>query len=303
MQLRRRALVALQRESAFEESVVWSAAAAEFLLDEVLRMISWERQKTPESAAVMFKNRTIAGRVKASYSAISDGDWGLDKPGRIRDWLTKVAQVRNQVVHGNRAVTKGEAELAIASIDALLSYVGDCLCAHFEKFWRTAYFLLGSSGLDRRAKLEEYEIRRAAVWEPDWAHSSANWRNTCTHVVEGFYQARVPVPRIEGDLILVWGRRNRGFWVHEDGRTELASRAEVDESTISGRHLSDILELLDAPDLVDDNRALSVQFEGVKAIKLRTPWRESYHFLPLRGVMVDGSDIADKQFTWRPDGR
>ena len=49
-----------------------------------------------------------------------------------------------------------------------------------------------------------------------------------------------------------------------------------------------------------DGRAVAALFDGPKVLKVRKPWREEYELMPMNGAMVDGMDISDREFNWRP---
>ncbi len=56
LELRRRAHVALERRGDYNESVIWSAAATEYLLDELVRLMLWEVANKADDAISIFKS-------------------------------------------------------------------------------------------------------------------------------------------------------------------------------------------------------------------------------------------------------
>jgi hypothetical protein len=71
--------------------------------------------------------------------------------------------------------------------------------------------------------------------------------------------------------------------------------------TVDPAVMANIIRLLDGPQEVNPERALSMRMTvEPTVVKLIDKPRERYHLLPLYGVRVNGGDIADKEFHWRP---
>lgn len=299
LELRRRATVALDRDGDYNSAIIWAGTAAEYLLDEVLRMMLWESGKAPEDCIAQFSKLSITMRVKSNYSSIAGASWDLKSPGPVLDWWRNVAQVRNSVIHDVYEAGRKEAEEAIHTTDLLLTHIGDLLYAKFDSHWRSLFLLVGSDGLSRRGALNAYQTIRQTVWEPGWAHSFQNWRATNRRLLGDRWEKRTPEEG-RSSLIFIWGRKNRGYWILHDSAAHQVIRVDIDESRLNDLHLSVLYEALDGPQDLNDERAVSMQFEGPIVMRVRKPWREEHILMPMYGALVSGRDIQDKEFTWRP---
>lgn len=298
-ELRRRAVVALERHGHYNESVIWSATACEYLLDETLRLLMWEREKLPEDATSPFLRSSITQRVKSSFTQLAGTSWNLKSGGPIFDWFNNIAKVRNSIVHDNYNATSMDSATALQSADALVTHIGDLMVTKFDLFWRCAYLLLGIDGLARRAKLDDYEIRAKGVWEPEWQQSFQEWRSCHRLLLHDAFERRESSVT-DGDLIFVWGRLHRGFWLVSDNVTNQAIRVEVDEESLTEHQLRGVYEVLDGPQNPNDERAVSMAFEGARIKRSHTPWVERHNLMPMFGALISGRDIKDAEFTWRP---
>ena len=297
LEIRRRAEVALRRDGDNRASVIWSATAAEYLFDELLRLMMWESNKTPEECVEIFRDRSIVNRVTSKYGDLSGDLWDLQKDNPVTAWKVSVADLRNLVVHDLEFPTQQQAEAALKCIDDLVSHIGDLLVAKFENYWRTAFQLLGGTGLASRGWFDKYQEKSESVWEPDWMVSFSRWRLT-NRLILG--------PKRQPDLkrstvLFVWGRNHAGYWVRHDPVTCMAIPVTIKEHTIDPAFLAEIIRNLDGPQLTTDERAASATFDSPPQVrKSHGPWRERHDLLPFHGAKVLGDDISDDWFTWRP---
>lgn len=299
IELRRRATVALDRDGDYNTAIIWAGAAAEYLLDEVLRMMFWESGKTPEECVPQFTKLSIATRVKSDYGSIAGTSWNLKTPGPILNWWNNVAQVRNKVIHDVYEARRPQAEAAVHTTDLLLTHIGDLLHTKLSTHWRSLFILVGPAGLDRRGATADYEALRQAVWEPGWTRSFQNWRETNRRMLRDRWEKRVP-DESRSHIIFVWGRRNRGYWILHDSVAHQAIRITIDEAQLIDLHLKFLYEALDGQQDPNDERAVSTHFEGPVIVRTHKPWREEHELMPMYGALVYGRDIKDREFTWRP---
>lgn len=297
MELRRESTVALQRNGDYRASVIWAAASAENVFDELLRHLMWEQGQRPEKCLAEFDMQSITQRVRLYLQPKLGGTWDFVTPGPITDWKLKVADVRNRVVHDHYRPTFGEAHDAIIAVDDLIHHLVDLLVARLKYYFRTAMQLAGDEGFQRRGVYDEFSQYAESAYPLNWHATYSRWRRAHELLL-----GPDRVPNLErSSLYFVYGRRNKGYWVVVDPVTELAARVQVDEDTIDPAELSAIESRLAGPQDGGPERAFSM-FIRVRptVLKVIDKWREQYHLLPLYGVRVNGGDIADRDFVWRP---
>lgn len=298
MELHREAIVALKRQGDYRASVVWSAAAAEALFEELMRLLMWERGQEPESCLEPFRIQSISARVKRHFPTLlgQSNDWDLETPGAVTTWKVKVADLRNRVIHDAYFPKYTEAYDAITTIENLVKRLGDLLVADLKRHFRTAFKLLSFKGLNSRGVWDDFlRLDQAVIGLPDWVATYTRWRAAHKRLLG---PARTP-KTTEAIVLLIYGRKSRGYWVLCDHNTHLAARIDIDESSL-GDLRPVIVGLLDGPEIEEEPRAVTFRIDTVTYTRIRTPWREEYHLLPMEGVKVRGGDVKDKEFTWAP---
>lgn len=297
LELRRSATVALERTGDYRASIVWTAAQAEAIFDQLLRHLMWEEGRLPERSLQEFQALSVANRVRTHYEHRLGGSWDLKTPGAITDWKVQVADVRNRVVHDHFRPTWTQAHDALLAVDSLISCIGDLLVQRLGRYFRTAMQLIGTSGLQKRGALERFHECARNAYPLDWTSTFGRWQST--------HRLLLGEPRVldlsRSVLYFVHGRRNRGYWLVVDASTNLAARVLVNESTIDPTVLNAINLFIEAPQETNQERALSMLMDvEPRIIRLIDKPREMYHLLPMYGVRVGGGDIADTEFIWRP---
>ena len=139
----------LYRDGDTRNSVILVAAACEVLLDVLLLALLWESGKKPEEAASLFgRDDSITRRVKTHYQHWIGGTWQLDRPGPVRGWFERVADLRNRCLHTGLRPSRDDATLARDSADALRLFIIERLkdSTNVKKFPLTANFFLDSKG-------------------------------------------------------------------------------------------------------------------------------------------------------------
>jgi hypothetical protein len=142
----------------YVECVLKSAAAAEVLIKHCAWMLGWEVAHRPRQSSSMrplmtprsdVKPATLIGKVLAP---LLKGDWSSKSSDRpVGAWRTAIAQPRNAVIHLGQRPSHEEARHCLASLDLLEQHVLDRLAASAQLYPLTCLFLLGTSGLERRA--------------------------------------------------------------------------------------------------------------------------------------------------------
>ncbi len=182
------------------QSVVESAIAAEVLFDALLGLMLWEEYEAGlvdvEQAAEVFSS-DITPRLKNEYAKRLGGNWSL-KQEPLRGWFTLIASVRNRVVHAGfrpdkharargarhrprRPAPTSCARPAADAYDALIaieSFVGNQLTKRWERYPKTAWLFLGTSGFERRGRLTAAQAwfdKNGGLTGP-WVRGYQEWR-------------------------------------------------------------------------------------------------------------------------------
>lgn len=305
MYMKRESEIALRRRDDYSSSVVWSAAACEFLLNEVLESMLWEEGKRPEDAAVLLAGPDpkapapgIVARVKKHYKERLGGNWNLDGDGDIARWKRDVADQRNALVHGTKLPSREEADTALKCVDALVTFIGGRLVDRLKTYPRLTVRLIGLDGVQKRGR---NTTRLKQIMndqnEIDWNSTFGRWKTT--------FESQTDPPRsLPRDptttMHYVSGRHRRGYWVVLDSATGYACRVNVKSTDIAPK-VRPILRAASELDAPSPGRAV------ITPIATPTPctsgpeaWVEAYRLVPGLGVMVNGDDISDDEFTWRP---
>lgn len=297
LDFRREAEVALERDGDYRAAAVWAGSAAESMLDTLLQLLMWESGRQPEKCLQEFNKVAITRRVANEFEKRIGGVWNFDTENPVADWKTHVADVRNRVVHSGHEPTYDQAKLSTQIVDKLVSHVCDLLGAEIEKYPRTAYLTMGDKGLIKRRLADRFNAAASQIYGPDWTETFARWRFTHQRLLESDRHSQ----EAGAQVIFVFGRSYRGYWVLADRRTGQAIRFDVDESSIQPQLLDRLVEVLDQPPMTEEQRAGWIKVDSLVAVKrLRPPWREVYQLVPGQGAMVHGDDISDREFTWRP---
>jgi hypothetical protein len=296
LDLDREASVALYRHGNTRVAAIMAAAASEVMLDRTLLLLQWEEKLTPEESVESWRD-ALKSRVEKDFNVRIGGSWDTTADGPVGRWSQKVADVRHRAVHGGYRPTREEAEEAIRVSRELVTYIGDRITAqeNFRKYRRSAMLLLGNEGLISR---ERY-TRAARDMQNDpneswWPLTFGSWYKAWVRLRSDSYSKRVS--SLQGaSLLAVYIPGEPPKYVAHDGRTGQAALVSLPASEASERIRSMVAEEFSkhAASGAAEN-AISIGFEGgvFDGVELIGPWVEEYHFLPLRGVMVDRSDFT-----------
>ncbi|WP_156527388.1 hypothetical protein [Gordonia sp. 852002-51296_SCH5728562-b] len=123
---------ALYGVGSFRDAVIHLGIACEVLFDGLLGMLMWEEGVSIDDAAEVFSG-TITTRIKNEFHTRLGGTWRLDR-GELGVWSTKVADVRNRVVHSGYRPSETEAVDAEAAADSLRDFTARRLSALGRKY-------------------------------------------------------------------------------------------------------------------------------------------------------------------------
>lgn len=276
-------------------AVLSAASAGEVLLDETLRCILWELGKTPEEAGKLFADkRDFKPRVTSLLQRYLGGEWRLKGEGVISRWFRDVYSLRHRIIHAGESPTAIETRLAISYTSELSEFLADRLADNIARFPRTAMFLLGIPGLEKRdlwsSRLANLSL---APNEPHWIPTFVRWRES-TEIMRECEKFR---RRLEGDAELA----SVVFWVHPTGATKwvlLDSRAlaaaEVVPSELDGLHENDLEETESAVAQAragELDRPLMRTFAAASLKRgVTVDWVLPYRVLPMMNVMIDRTD-------------
>ncbi|WP_146044444.1 hypothetical protein [Amycolatopsis sp. BJA-103] len=275
-------------------SLLW-ALSAESLLDELLLHSKWEEKMTPEEAANSWING-LDTRIKREYSSRFGGSWDTSKPGPIRAWSTRVADLRNRIVHGAYIPTALEAQLAGEAVTSLTTFLCDRLSSQntLRRLPRTALALAAESGLRRRnAFTKSILALQQDRSEPPWDETFKRWRNATSRIRrDSSTSKREPI--IENATLLAVVHSNGEIkWCAHDYTNHLAAPMAYPRDLINKAQL-EALESI-RREYVSHGYNYPISHEISYDGELPAPvgnWVEEYHLVPLAGVMVDKSDYS-----------
>ncbi|RPA12484.1 hypothetical protein [Gordonia sp. OPL2] len=158
---------ALYGVGSFRDAVIHLGIACEVLFDGLLGMLMWEEGMSVDDAAEVFSG-TITTRIKGEFHTRLGGTWRLDR-GELGDWSTKVADVRNRVVHSGYRPTEAEAVAAEAAADSLRAFTAQRLSALGRKYPFTSVVYFGDQPVPQgvptlnRAARSWLEVNRGSL--------------------------------------------------------------------------------------------------------------------------------------------
>lgn len=299
--LLRDARSALVLDGNYRSAVVFTAAAAEVLFNDLLMMVMWEEGIRPEEAAPVFDSGLIT-RIKTQYqSRLGGAGWSFDRNSVLLAWSEHVAGVRHRVVHAGYEPTFAEAEIAGEALAALETFIVEKLLTakNLAKYPRTAMALLGREGLIRRnAWNKRHQQLADSTHEPLWTPTFNRWKSALNRC-----RSEAPPgtkePRIE-DAVVVAVIHPDGtlVWVLHDREAGMARRASP-PNDLTEPQAAELEQLrLDfvarKPHVYGDNtaKAFSALFVDVEGRPLdNSDWVLEYRLIPLAGVSVTGSDL------------
>ena len=174
LELRREATVALERSGDYRASVIWLAAAAESVFDELLRHLMWEEGQLPERCTEEFETLSVAARVKARFgkrlgglgtSNTQSGN-GLESKGRRRP------EYRLYMINTDQRMPRQRMRLQLPMPSLVTS--ATYLYLSSEWYLRTAIKLVGHEGLERRGVYDDFKTCADADTCLDWSSTYAH---------------------------------------------------------------------------------------------------------------------------------
>jgi hypothetical protein len=276
--------------------VIWSGAAAEALLDEVLQSLLWEELKRPEECVEIFAG-SITSRVRSQYGHRLGGNWsfGARARGPVSEWFRDTASPRNRVVHGGYSPTFEDCQKSLGALNNLVTFVGDRIVNRTKQYPRTAWMLLGGEpGFERRNRNVPAEIKRrlADPAEIKWTETLFRWRECHARCRQDKDSPRIPDVRRSHIYVVSCPSGKRYFCFH-DRVVAMAASAPFDESEMAPEHFRHL------PKGEDEMRrlgraehAFSMGYPpGIITARPTSEWIEEYRLVPLSGVLADGSDL------------
>lgn len=179
--LRREAMVQRKLDGNARLTVITTAIAAEVFLDALLLHMLWEEHTEPADAADVFDRATgHQARVLTHFPPRLGGDWDPNGTGPVGRYFSRLAYLRNRVVHTGARPDQDQAITASDVLDDLQTFCGDRLAgpAALRRYGRTAMGFLGESGLRRRDAWTQWMKRLVASdAEPKWIDAFKRYRH------------------------------------------------------------------------------------------------------------------------------
>ncbi|MBP3044836.1 hypothetical protein KKR91_01400 [Arthrobacter jiangjiafuii] len=294
LDLYRQGTVAL-RQGNTRECVVMMSVAAESLINVLLAHLQWEECLTPETSADTWVP-SLDTRIKTVLPSKLGGNWDTTKPGAIHDWNKDIASIRHRVVHAGYRPSMEQAQKSIDALNALVTFLGDRVThsGNLRKYSRTALTMLGSEGLRRRDRytraVREIERDRNEV---QWDETFSRWYDTQILCIQDQRDARHP-DISTSTYYIIFISQDQHYWVASDWGNRKAVKVAV---TLAQGALDPVQELRSGALSMQEGATvfpISAQVEDGTVVdaELKGEWQETYHLMPLQGVMRDKSDFV-----------
>ncbi|WP_166433067.1 hypothetical protein, partial [Nesterenkonia salmonea] len=294
--LRHDALMLLHRRGDYRGTVLSAASAAEALLNELLMMLLWEKRHHPQHVASKFSIQTgIVRRVRTEYHPLLKGNWDVRRSGPVRNWETRIARLRNRIIHNGDRVSRQQAREALAAMRKLEHYLGDLLQEKISEFPRTNGMYLGLEALkDRNALTRRARNIFDSNHEPEWVATFTNWRHTLQLEVERkARQLRKPSPQ-KAVLLGIRYKDGTEFFLQDQevglGITINEPPEELIE--LNNERLRKAMTHGHIPPPGEPYRISLPDHSLKKRLAQGQTWMYLYQINPRLPVMVDGSDRA-----------
>lgn len=137
-------------------AVILRATAAEVLIEQVARCLTWEQSERdatvgwtviPRKPVAMYPLDWIGNVLEQALG----GAWEGSEP--VRRWREDLARVRNRAVHEGSLLDHDESDAAHWGLVGLEEHVSDALARRAQSFPRTALLFCGEAGLRKRGAL------------------------------------------------------------------------------------------------------------------------------------------------------
>jgi hypothetical protein len=295
LEFRREAISAHRLLGDYRAAAMWSGAAAESLLDEVLQSLLWEELNRPEDCVEIFAS-TISARVRSQYGGRIGGNWsfGANARGPVAGWFRHTATLRNRVIHGGYSPTSEDADRALDALNALVTFLCDRLTNRTGRYPRTAWMLLGGeAGFARRNRRVPAVIDRllADPKEVIWGETLFRWRECHARCRQDRESRRVPDAARSYIYVVTCPDGQRYFCFH-DRVVSMAAKKPFVSGEMAAEHFRYYRQAEGEFQRRAGRNAFSIGFPpGVISSPAPNEWLEEYRLVPMAGVMVDGSDL------------
>lgn len=154
-----KARTAAWQDGNYEGAILSAAIACEVLIKTAAWMLAFEASlmdtdPTPVTTAGPIHTLKPSQLIGQILQPRLGGNWDSRTEGRpIRGWRVDVAQKRNSLLHFGGRASSGAADAGVHAMNLLAKHVMDRLAENGNTYPRTAYALVGPSGLERRKRL------------------------------------------------------------------------------------------------------------------------------------------------------
>jgi hypothetical protein len=161
-----------------EDAIVRLSVAIEVMLDAVLAIGLWEA-RTSVSEGRDILARELGRRLSTEFPKLLGGSWDRTQEP-LTSWSNDLAYLRCRVVHRGHRPDQVEVNRAFKAADQLHRHVVDRVIARRAQLPKTAWSLLGPTGLKDRDAWDGV-VRRlgedGGLVEDDWLLNYSRWRN------------------------------------------------------------------------------------------------------------------------------
>lgn len=165
----------------YSSAVVTAQTACEVYLNSILLAIEWEKGTPRAVTRPWFKERTsFLSRVTTYLQPTLGGNWSNPPGFGVSSSLSKLAQMRNEIVHSGKTPSEFDAKRAIEAMGEIEMFMKHRLAAKKRVYPRTTLMVLGEPGLRRLGSWDKWiekGIEDHAAQESDWIVDFVSWRD------------------------------------------------------------------------------------------------------------------------------
>ena len=273
----------------YHAAVISAATSCEHLLENVLSLLLWESNWTPEKGAELLR-RPLDARARALGDRLG-GEWSPRGDGPFGDWHYGVRQVRNAAIHRGVEPTGMQAYRAVDVTRRISSYIGELLREpkNMERFPRTNAMYNPKLGFGSLA-----EALHDQPDEPDWLATSSRWQQACDVAVKGLKNWPVIADDDSAEirvvaLLVPTGVVKWAVWRPNDG-VAMPIEKPVDISDAQAQSLITLCEAIDRPECA---QLADVTPPPTTSNRLAPKgiWNLEYRLIPDFGVMLGQGDL------------
>lgn len=294
LEFAREARVAFERDGNYRAAIVFTATAAEVLLDDLLSHLLWEEGLRPEDGAVIFDEAPfLANRVRTQYHPRLGGDWSSPK-SPIEEWKTSTALVRHRVVHGGYEPDIEAVQRAMHAAAGLEDFLVRRVSPKrsVARFPRTAFKLLGEPGLRRRNRwTRRVEQLTTDPNEPHWDSTFARWNETMSRCRREGMDLAPPPSAAQAVVVLVVRPDGRHYWCLHDRTARMAGPIPAPPEGVPQPYQSGVEHAFQRAREDPSLGALSLALMDCTLWAEPVEWRHEYRVVPEAGVMLNRDDL------------